>query len=112
MSRASELKRKYNITVEMYEEMRSAQDGRCYICRKKPRARDPELAVDHDHRTGLIRGLLCPRCNHDQLGRFSEDPMYYQRAHDYLAYPPARKLFGSRFVPDSVGNALGEDGVQ
>lgn len=112
MSWASELKRKYNMSPEQYDDLLKQQGGRCAFCRKKPRARDPRLAVDHDHRTGMVRGLLCKRCNHDLLGFFGEDPGYYQRVAKYLTYPPARMLFGAKFVPDSIGNVLGEDAVQ
>lgn len=103
MSWASELKRKYGITPEQYEEMLYWQQGRCYICDRKPRARDPRLAVDHDHATGLVRGLLCASCNHDQLGVMSEDPAYYRRAAEYLEDPPALFAIGRCYVPDSVG---------
>jgi hypothetical protein len=111
VSWSSELKRRYNMSVEEYKELLDKQGGRCAFCRKKPRARDPRLAVDHDHRSGLVRGLLCKRCNHDLLGFFGEDPDYYQRIADYLRRPPARALFSAKFVPDSIGNVLGEQAV-
>jgi hypothetical protein len=101
MSRASELKRRYGITREEYDELLYWQQGRCFICLKKPRARDPELAVDHDHRTGEIRGLLCAPCNHGQLGLVSEDPSYYRRAAEYLEDSPAKYAIGYRRVPDA-----------
>lgn len=62
------LLRTYAISIEQYEEMLAAQDDRCAICRKAP----PEgrrLAVDHDHDTGRVRGLLCTACN-AALGSF------------------------------------------
>jgi len=102
MSRKSELMKRYGLTLEEYDAMLAFQDGRCYICDRKPRARDPRLAVDHDHRTGAIRGLLCAICNHDQLGLMSEDAGYYYRAWLYLVMPPAvQALGGIRWVPDA-----------
>lgn len=59
------LKEKYGITVEDYNDLLSKQEGRCAICRRLP-IEDPmghDLAVDHDHETGRIRGLLCRHCN-------------------------------------------------
>jgi hypothetical protein len=52
------LTRKYGITVETYEIMLAEQEGKCRICGTSER-----LCVDHDHDTGHVRGLLCPRCN-------------------------------------------------
>lgn len=59
----------YGLTVEQYDEMLLAQDGVCAICRKPETVTDPRygqvraLAVDHNHRTGEVRALLCARCN-------------------------------------------------
>lgn len=56
------LKRRYGITLEEYEKMFAEQDGKCAICKGVcPTGRN--LAVDHDHDTGKVRGLLCSRCN-------------------------------------------------
>lgn len=55
------LKRKYGITAEQYGEMLAAQAGGCAICARPPKTR--RLAVDHNHKTGKVRGLLCYRCN-------------------------------------------------
>lgn len=60
-NRASKYKRLYGITVEQYDEMFEEQGGLCAICRKPPI--NYRLAVDHDHDTGAVRGLLCPPCN-------------------------------------------------
>lgn len=73
-------------TPEEYELLLKYQDGKCGICRAKPRTR--KLAVDHDHVTGNIRGLLCSRCNHDLLGKAHDDVVLLERAIDYLQSPP------------------------
>ena len=63
--RAYVLLREYGITQEQYDELLSAQDGGCAICGATASGdpRRPALHVDHDHRTSLVRGLLCMRCN-------------------------------------------------
>jgi hypothetical protein len=49
------------VSHEEYLDTLAAQDGHCALCPSRPRTRS--LHVDHDHRTGKIRGLLCYRCN-------------------------------------------------
>jgi hypothetical protein len=49
------------VTTEQYEAMLRAQGGGCAICGNPPKTR--RLDVDHDHKTGQVRGLLCHRCN-------------------------------------------------
>ena len=49
------------------------------------------LAVDHEHSTAEIRGLLCSMCNH-AIGYLDDSPELLRRAIDYLRDPPARKL--------------------
>lgn len=64
------LKRKYGITVNVYDQMFKHQNGVCKICK----GLDPSgrrLAVDHCHSTGAVRGLLCPSCN-TALGRIEQ----------------------------------------
>jgi hypothetical protein len=80
--RKSHLKRKYGLTLEQYGAMADAQKGVCAIC-LEPRPEDRTLRVDHDHETGVIRGLLCFRCN-NALGDFREEYELFQRAADYL----------------------------
>lgn len=60
-ARNGALKMKYGITVEEYERMLAAQDGKCAICAGLPKRY--RLAVDHDHQTGQVRRLLCIACN-------------------------------------------------
>jgi hypothetical protein len=61
------VKNKYGITSEEYEEMLKRQNGVCYICEKPETAtfkgEPARLSVDHCHKTGAIRKLLCRNCN-------------------------------------------------
>lgn len=65
-NRKAALKRDFNITIEDYNNLLVKQKGRCAICGKT----DPgyknrkNFCIDHDHKTGKIRGLLCNQCNH------------------------------------------------
>jgi hypothetical protein len=52
----------YKISLEDYEAMVEKQHGLCAICFKAPTTHG-RLVVDHDHKTGVIRGLLCHKCN-------------------------------------------------
>lgn len=61
--RRSWLRNKFDMTVEAYEAMLGSQENRCAICARTPDEVGRSLAVDHDHSTGEIRGLLCSRCN-------------------------------------------------
>lgn len=60
--RRAHLKHRYGITVEQYDEMLAAQGGHCALCPWEP-SDGKVLAVDHDHETGRVRGLLCRGCN-------------------------------------------------
>lgn len=53
------LLRKYGLTLEMFEIMCLQQKGRCAVCGARPKL----LCVDHNHKTGRVRKLLCGRCN-------------------------------------------------
>ena len=55
------VRRKYGLKEGEYEAMLLAQGGKCAICGNRPVT--IRLAVDHDHVTGRVRGLLCRRCN-------------------------------------------------
>jgi hypothetical protein len=80
--RKSHLKRKYGMTLEDYDQMLEAQAGVCAIC-GEARPEERTLHVDHDHETGVIRGLLCFRCN-QAIGSLQEDHEIFQTAADYL----------------------------
>lgn len=74
--------KRYGLTVERYDEMVAAQGGNCLICEKPPRD-GAQLAVDHDHTTGTVRGLLCRPCNL-AIGTLRDDPDAALRASMYL----------------------------
>jgi len=74
------LKHRYGITEQTYLEKWSSQGGGCAICGDVPARR---LAVDHDHKTGQIRGLLCVRCNAG-IGNFNENPDLMIKAISYI----------------------------
>lgn len=79
------LERTYGITLEQYASMIAAQDGKCAICGTT----DPGgvkgglFAVDHDHETNEIRGLLCFHCN-TGLGHFEDNTDRLEAALRYL----------------------------
>ena len=67
--KAYELKKNFGITFEQYQELLEKQNFVCAICEEKEKTKHhvsgefKSLAVDHDHKTNKIRGLLCQRCN-------------------------------------------------
>lgn len=72
---------KYNITPDEYLRMVDEQRGRCAICHELPSKR--ALAVDHDHETNKVRGLLCIKCN-TGLGLFNNNIRLLAQALVYL----------------------------
>ncbi|ALA48165.1 endonuclease VII [Mycobacterium phage Phlei] len=88
----------YGITEEEYWKIYEFQGGSCYICRRAT-GQKKRLSVDHDHKTGIVRGLLCASCNRYVLGHLRDDPEALERAIDYLEWPPAVALLGERIAP-------------
>jgi hypothetical protein len=72
--------RKYGITLEQYEEM--AAKG-CAICGAAQGTTKRRLPVDHCHKTGKVRGVLCMFCN-TAIGKFRDDPELCEKAAHYL----------------------------
>ena len=73
----------YRLKTGEYGAMLLEQGGVCKLCSKTPEQNKEALAVDHDHKTGRIRGLLCRSCNYG-LGRFCDDTNILTRAILYL----------------------------
>jgi len=85
--REHHLRHTFNLSLEEYNILLETQNYVCKIC-EQPEVREfkgkvRNLAVDHDHITGRIRGLLCGACN-TALGLFKEDTKILQRAKEYL----------------------------
>lgn len=84
-----ELRKKYGIGLAEYAEMLEAQNGACDICHQPETRVDhrtkkvSRLAVDHDHKTGVVRALLCHGCN-NALGAFGDDQDRIKAALAYL----------------------------
>lgn len=66
------------LTLEQFDEMVAARDGCCDICKKQA-----ELRVDHDHSTGIVRGLLCHSCNAG-IGGLGDTVASVRAAYAYL----------------------------
>lgn len=90
------LLRTYGISLDEWELLFEFQGGVCAICGKPPGTR--ALHTEHNHTTGLVRGLACFFCN-AQILRQRVTPELLRRAADYLENPPAVQLFGERFGP-------------
>lgn len=75
------LRRKYNFTPEKYNRLLKQQRGVCAICGSPPVKN--KLAVDHDHKTGKVRGLLCLNCNL-LIGRVEKNPCFVSNIIKYL----------------------------
>jgi len=73
--------RKFGISIERIKEMMQEQENLCFLCRRPPGKRS--LAIDHDHKTGEIRKLLCHHCN-TGLGHFQEDAILLRKAAEYV----------------------------
>lgn len=81
--RAARLRLYYGITVEQYDSLLEKQDHKCAICLKPASESKTRLAVDHNHKTGEIRGLLCSYCNHKLVSRW-KDGTLLRRIADYV----------------------------
>lgn len=83
--RDSLLRREFGISLIQYDEMFKAQNGKCAICEKEETARTKRLAVDHCHKTGKIRKLLCRACNVG-IGNLQDSPELLLKAIEYLKH--------------------------
>lgn len=91
--REQSLRAKYNLTLDDYAKILSYQGGVCAICGRPPSDFKNSLAVDHDHHTRLVRGILCWGCN-DLLPNRKELESRLYIALGYLRNPPALLALG------------------
>jgi len=89
--REYKLKLYYGITLKEYENLLKKQDELCAICKEEERTIDgrtgliKRLAVDHNHKTGKVRGLLCNRCNR-VIGYLGESNDLIEKIEKYLKF--------------------------
>lgn len=89
---------KFGIGIAEYNELLEKQNGVCLICLKPPGKRN--LAVDHDHQTNKIRGLLCTPCN-QALGLAHDNPFVLLKAAEYLIMNQAiRAYLDTKYLDD------------
>ena len=83
--------RNYGITRRQYESIFNAQGGVCAVCQCDPssdRCTHGHLVVDHCHDSGMVRGLLCSRCN-ATLGESMDNVTTLEALIRYIKQPPA-----------------------
>lgn len=95
--------RTYGITYAQYLQLLDKAGGVCQLCGKSPEENGQALAVDHNHKTGEIRGVLCRYCNHRVVGRHT-DPDLLRRMAEYVEnttgwFVPAKKRKRKRSLP-------------
>lgn len=81
--RCLQLQGAYGITLSVYDLMLHEQEGVCAICKGKQSVEGKDFCVDHCHKTGIVRGLLCDKCNLG-LGALGDDIEGLERALSYL----------------------------
>ena len=77
------LKTRFGITLDEYTQLLEKQNFCCAICSRHSDEFTKALYVDHDHTTGIVRGLLCQKCN-SALGFLNDSVETIKRALDYL----------------------------
>lgn len=92
-ARDARLRRMYGLTLEEWEQVKAAQGGGCAGCGRDGVTRS--LHTDHDHKTRVTRGLLCPSCN-SALRKLRDNPEIARALAAYLENPPAIALLGER----------------
>lgn len=93
--------RTYGISHKQYEKMFQDQGGLCAICGREPdihRNGISRLAIDHHHKSGIVRGLLCNNCNVG-IGYLADDPDILAKASEYARY------WKEREAQDGVGRS-------
>lgn len=99
--RAYRIKTRYGLTLEEYQQLWDAQDGKCAMCGKEESGKT-RFHIDHSHEDGLVRALLCYKCNKTLVGSLTLESARAIVA--YLENPPAVAVLGYRVVPENQIN--------
>jgi hypothetical protein len=86
--KASNLRANFRLSIEDYRRLVDDAGGQCPICLRRP----TEWHVDHDHKTGLVMGVVCSACNIGALAHTYHDPDYARRLVAFLEMSPAARL--------------------
>jgi len=81
LGQKSRIKSRYGLLLEEYNSIKNRQNNLCAICRKKEY--EKELSIDHCHKTGKVRGLLCQKCN-TAIGLLNDDILLLKKTILYL----------------------------
>lgn len=81
----------YGLGPGDYERLLQAQGGRCAVTGCRATGKSKRLAVDHDHKTGEVRGILCSSHNR-AIGYNFDSPEAFDSLAEYLRNPPARAV--------------------
>jgi DNA-directed RNA polymerase subunit RPC12/RpoP len=98
--------KRWNITEEMWQAVLEVQHHRCAAC-GKPFSSNRLPCLDHDHETGLWRGIACTSCNY-AIGERHDNVKWFKSVASYLSNPPA--AFLQHFVPGSIGEHRARQG--
>ena len=103
--RRQQLKNKYGLTQKAYLAMLDAQGNVCALCGGDfpIMAGERRTAIDHDHETGRVRGILCYNCN-TGLGKLGDQPAALERTHAYFL--STRDILGELLASDDQTELL------
>ena len=102
-----QLWQRFNLSPVEPAALHAAQGGLCPICKRPLELGSPATCTEHNHKTGLVRGLCCFLCNR-ALGLFGDDVEKLKAAIAYLEKPPAITAIGKRF--GHIGRATKKHG--
>lgn len=103
---AAMIEKTYGVSGDDYAALLKLQGGRCAICRARPKSK--RLALDHNHKTGAPRGLLCSRCNHELMGSAWDSLAIASALWHYMNTPPAS---GAWVEPERQAPLMPESGA-
>lgn len=101
------IEKTYDISLEYYNALREIQKFKCAVCKIPETEFSKPLVVDHDHKTGQVRGLLCLKCNM-ALGLLADSPKRMIRAAMYV-YAKEELTSFSTYVTNLISRVSSTD---